>query len=85
MGEDVIMGWKTEEYVGVSILNLWSLVSVEERSKYRNRNKWFRWLCLEYAPDSAPIGGGIVFRLRWFNPINRIKRYMNFVKCKNIK
>jgi len=68
------IGWKTEEYVGVTIVNLWSLVCEDERRMYRKRNRWVSWLCLEYAPTSAPIGGGIVFRLRWFNPITRIKR-----------
>jgi hypothetical protein len=74
-------GWRVEEYVSVTIVNLWSLVREDERHMYRKRNKWVRWLCLEYAPKSAPIGGGIVLRLRWFNPISRVKRWW---KIRNI-
>jgi len=66
-------GWKIEEIVGVSIVNLWALVRNDVRCKYRKRNKWLMWLCVEYAPKSE--GGGIVLRLRWFNPVNRIKRW----------
>ena len=75
-------GWKMEDVVGVSVdliakknVNLWALVRDDVRRRYRKRNKWLMWLCVEYAPKSE-ADGGIVLRLRWFNPVNRIKRWI---------
>jgi hypothetical protein len=69
---EVVRGWKTEEYIGISIVNLWSLVGEYERVVYRSKNRRLKWVCLEYVPREAPVGGGIVFRLRLFNPLTRM-------------
>jgi len=75
-----VKGWFCDEYVGISIINLWSMSTTAQVKKYRRRNRWTRWLGFEWGPVERKKGQ-IVFKLRWFNPF---KRYLKSKKIKKI-
>jgi hypothetical protein len=75
-------GWHVEEYVGIGIVNLWSMFPQEIISYYRKRNKWTRWLCFEYRP--VHVNGKLRLKLKWSNPLTTIKKVWLSRKIKNI-
>ena len=75
MSEEEPRGWHVEEYIGVSIYNVWSFVPHQLRQK-RRWNKWTQFIGFEFSPLFAE-GVYLRMEIKRVNPIARLCRKLS--------
>lgn len=73
---DEPVGWRVDEYVGVSICNAWVLVPDHVRLKWQRLNFWTKFVGFEFSPEFTE-GAYSGMKVRGVNPFAKLRRWWN--------